>query len=69
MISAFQKWGFGFGLELTQEELEKINRTRVSEKYCDIRASIETKRSATGFKAQLTKSPLVFEFGDGANLD
>jgi len=50
VISAFQSQEFGFSLELTEE---KINRTRVSQKYCNIRA-IKTKGNAMGFKAQLT---------------
>jgi len=41
-------------------KIRKTTRTRDSEKYCNVRAAIETKRSAVGFKAQLTKSLFVF---------
>ena len=43
MISAFQSREFGFGLEITAHDLQRVNATRVGRKYVDVRAAIKTK--------------------------
>ena len=35
MISAFQSREFGFGLEISEEDLKKVNETWVGQKYFD----------------------------------
>jgi hypothetical protein len=69
MISAFQSREFGFGLEVTNEDLEAVNATRNGVKYKDEKAAIETKADPAGWKKPLTKSPFVKEFEYGANSD
>ena len=60
MISAFQSHEFGFGLTLTKEQLDEINRKCNGEKYCDKKAAIHL--HGTNKKPALTKSPFVCEF-------
>ena len=67
MISAFQSHEFGFGLTLTKEQLDEINRKCNGEKYCDKKAAIHL--HGTDKKPALTKSPFVCEFEYGANND
>jgi len=67
MISAFQSHEFGFGLTLTKEQLDEINRKCNGEKYCDKKAAIHL--HGTNKKPALTKGPFVCEFEYGANND
>jgi hypothetical protein len=46
MISAFQSREFGFGVNLTDEQLERVNRKRRGEKYKDEDAAISKLGSA-----------------------
>ena len=50
MISAFQSREFGFCLEISEEDLKKVNKARVGQKYLDEaaanakRGTVEKKR-------------------------
>ncbi len=66
MISAFQSRVFSFGLDLTKDDLAKVNQKRAG-RYCDKETAIDTRKSAT--KAALTTSPFICEYEYGANLD
>jgi hypothetical protein len=65
MISAFVSREFGFGINLTQEQLQKVNQARRGMKYSDEVAAKETRGKAD--KLALTSSPFVIEFEYGAN--
>ena len=69
MISAFQSQEFGFGLPVTNEQLQEVNAKRAGQKYKDERAAVETRKGTQGFKQPLTESPFVREFEYGANSD
>ena len=60
MISAFQCREFGFGMELSSQQLEIVNEYRRGKKYKDEEAA-KTKRGSS-LKLPLTKSPFVLEF-------
>ena len=64
VISAFQSREFGFGQEVTDEQLKKVNEKREGQKYKDITAAIEVGAHKQGLKPPLTKSPFVqwFEY-------
>ena len=57
MISAFQSREFGFGMNITDEELQKINETRRGEKYADEAAAIA--KRGTADKKDLKHSPFI----------
>ncbi len=57
MISALQSREFGFGANLTDEQLEQVNRERRGEKYKDEEAAISKLRSAK--KKDLPCSPFI----------
>jgi hypothetical protein len=63
MVSAFQSREFGFGFEITAEQLAAINLSRRGQKYVDEEAADEVRGKAE--KADLTDSPFVkfFELG------
>jgi hypothetical protein len=65
MISAFVSREFGFGMDLTEEQLQKVNQRRQGKKYSDEAAAKETRGKAE--KQPLTSSPFVIEFEYGAN--
>jgi hypothetical protein len=65
MISAFQSREFGFGMNITDEELQKINETRRGKKYADEAAAIA--KRGTADKKDLKHSPFIIEFEYGAN--
>ena len=65
MISAFVTREFGFGMELTEEELIRINQRRQARKYQDEAAAFMVTGKTT--KVSLTKSPFVQEFEYGVN--
>jgi hypothetical protein len=46
MISAFQSREFGFGLEINEKDLKKVNKARVEEKYLDEAAANAKRRTA-----------------------
>jgi hypothetical protein len=66
MISAFQSRKFGFGLMLTQHDINKVNEHRIGKKYYDEKAAMEKRGSL--FKKPLTISdnPFVYYFNYGA---
>jgi hypothetical protein len=66
MISAFVSREFGFGLKLSQEQLQKVNLARRGTKCSDEAAAKET-RGGNANKQPLTESPFVVEFEHGAN--
>jgi hypothetical protein len=57
MVSAMQSYEFGFGLELSAEELEQVNAVRLGEHYCDTAAAIDL--TGTSLKPPLKSSPFV----------
>jgi hypothetical protein len=65
MISAFQSREFGFGMEICEEDLRKINERRRGQKYVDETAAVSKK--GTALKKDLKHSPFVVEFEYGAN--
>ena len=67
MISAFQSREFGFGMELTSEELQKVNEKRENEKYIDKDAAVL--KRGTDDKQPLTSSPFYVEFEYGAQKE
>jgi hypothetical protein len=56
---------FGFVINLTQEQLQKVNQVRQGKKYSDEAALTETREKAD--KLPLKSSPFVIEFKYGAN--
>jgi hypothetical protein len=65
MVSAFQSREFGFGLDLTPEQLQMVNQARRGKKYKDEEAAIS--RLGSALKKDLPKSPFVKEFEYGTN--
>ena len=60
MVSAMQSYEFGFGLELSADELAQVNAVRLGEHYCDTAAAIEL--TGTSLKPPLKSSPFVMYF-------
>jgi hypothetical protein len=70
MISAFVSREFGFGMTMTPDQLDKVNRQRSRGKrkfYSDENAAIS--KSGTKTKPILTRSPFVQTFDYGNNND
>jgi len=44
MINAFQSQEFGFGLELSKEQLQEVNKACKGQKCLDVKAAIEIKQ-------------------------
>ena len=65
MISAMMSREFGWGFELTPEQLAKVNKKRAGENYED--AESATSKRGNAVKAPLTESPFVREFEYGVN--
>ncbi len=63
MISAMQCREFGFGLEMSREQLEKVNQFRQGKKYADEEAA--KARRGSEYKTALTCSPFIIEFSYG----
>jgi hypothetical protein len=63
MISAMQCREFGFGLEMSNEQLEKVNQFRQGKKYADEEAA--KARRGSEYKTALTSSPFIIEFSYG----
>jgi hypothetical protein len=57
MISAFVLREFGFGLTLSQQQLQKVNKARQATKYSDQEAAKEIRGKI--FKDPLNNSPFV----------
>jgi hypothetical protein len=67
MVSAFQCREFGFGMELSEDDLFKINQKRLGTKYCDPAAAIEV--TQTSEKQRLLESPFVRYIDVGENRE
>jgi hypothetical protein len=67
MISAFQSREFGFGMVMTDEQLNEVNETRKGKKYTDENAAIAKRGSAD--KKDLLHSPFMLEFEYGVNFE
>jgi hypothetical protein len=65
MISAMMSHKFGWGFELSPEQLAKVNKKRAGENYED--AESATSKRGNAVKAPLTESPFVREFEYGVN--
>jgi hypothetical protein len=63
MISAMQCCEFGFGLEMSREQLEKVNQFRQGKKYADEEAA--KARQGSEYKTALTCRPFIIEFSYG----
>jgi hypothetical protein len=67
MIIAFQSREFGFGVQISDQELTLINNYRNGKDYCNQKAAIKLR--GTSKKQALTKTPFVREFEYGQNSD
>ena len=63
MISAMTSREFGFGMQLSAEDLVKINKERENKKYSDEEAAVAVHGNSN--KQKLTSSPFVIEFDYG----
>ena len=66
MISAFLSRVFGFGMMMTEDDLEKLNWTRQGNQYTDEDAENSLNRGSVD-KPKLKKSPFVSTFEYGAS--
>ena len=67
MISSFVCREFGYAMEISKEDLEKVNAKRQNEKYADEDAAMTVNGKTT--KDSLTKSPFEQSFEYGAALE
>ena len=67
MLSAFVSCEFGFGMEITDAQLQSVNAIRLGQKYKDESAAIA--KRGTSQKQPLTMSPFVLEFEYGASAE
>jgi hypothetical protein len=67
MLSAFVSREFGFGMELTTEQMQHVNAKRLGQKYKDEMAA--KKKRGCELKQPLTQSPFVLEFEYGASAE
>ena len=65
MLSAFVSREFGFGRPLTNEELSRINATRIGKQYLDAQAAHDILKISD--KPQLSHSPFIKYLFIGAN--
>jgi hypothetical protein len=65
MISAFVSREFGYGMELSPEELQQVNNEREGKDYSDQLAATSIRGRTV--KQELTESPFAIEFEYGAN--
>jgi hypothetical protein len=65
MVSGFVSREFGFGLTLSQQQLQKVNAARQATKYSDQEVAKEIRGKI--FKDPLDNSPFVLQFEYGAN--
>jgi hypothetical protein len=63
MVSAFQSREFGWGVDITEEQIVRINEMRMGKEYFNAVAANEV--NDTALKPALTTSPFIhlFEFG------
>jgi hypothetical protein len=69
MILAFQSREFGFGMDLSEEDIRKVNEARLGNKYKDEKVAIE--KQGSPFKKTLTldNHPFIREFNYGMNKE
>ena len=67
LFSAFVSREFGYGMELTSEQLQRVNAKRLGQKYKDETAA--KKKQGNALKQPLTISPFVLEFEYGASAE
>ena len=65
MVSGFVSREFGFGLTISEEQFQQINRNREGAKYLDEEAALKVKGSK--LKQPLKSDPSIREFYPGAN--
>jgi hypothetical protein len=63
MISAFVSREYGFGMDISPDDLGRVNATRIGKKYSDEVAAIAVNGNSN--KQQLTKNPFMTEFEYG----
>jgi hypothetical protein len=66
MISAFVSREFGFGMTLSQDQLDLVNGTRVGQAYIDEESAI---KKGSKFKDPLAESAFICYLQYGANLE
>jgi hypothetical protein len=66
MISAFVSREFGFGMTLSQDQLDLVYGTRVGQAYIDEESAI---KKGNKFKDLLTESPFIRCLQYDANLE
>jgi len=54
-------------LNLSNEQLEQVNKACKGQQYVDVRAAVEIKNNAQGIKRDLLESPFVKKFEYGAS--
>jgi hypothetical protein len=62
MISAFQSREFGFGISLTQNEIQKVNQFRSEKRPLYMEFESAVKVNGTAIKKPLENSPFVLFF-------
>jgi hypothetical protein len=67
MVSGIVSREFGFGLKVSYEDLQKVNKYRANKSYSDVLAAMEKRDTAT--KQPLETSPFIVEFEYGANAE
>ena len=67
MVSVFVSRVFGFGMEIAEEELAKINQLRLNKKYVDEEAA--TYLNGNNTKRPLIDSPFVQFLNYGSGKD
>ena len=67
MISGIVSQEFGFGMKLSEEDLQKVNDYRRQKHYSDVLAA--TEKRGTSAKQPLQNSPFVVEFEYGINAE
>jgi len=65
MISGMQSKDFGFGLQISKEQLTLINASHLGQNYCDTTAAMETYRSVE--KKPLSELPFLLAITIGMN--
>jgi hypothetical protein len=67
MVSGIVSRTFGFGLKLSHEDLQKVNKYRENKEYSDALAAMD--KRGTVKKQPLQSSPFVVKFEYGANAE
>jgi hypothetical protein len=67
MLSGIVSRELGFGLKVSHEDLQKVNKYRANKSYSDVLAAMEKRGTTT--KQPLETSPFIVEFEYGANAE